>query len=224
MSGHRKSYDSIRSLDSEQCDSSAARNPVAHSTAKLTPRKVPRGVNTREMRVHLWVIDQRRIWFRRPAPVALDLTGPQVSPPAARVDIFAHGTSGIGDTPVHLATADRRVSWLDERTHASGQLLKPPSAPHPRSSTAQRAATAPSGGSSCDPFDSFAPTIRVSYPAQPAQTFQRQERYGLCSHEGSSVPEYLRVHRAPTFEPVTPGRSPMGPHAPLFERCTAQAG
>ena len=58
------------------------------------------------------------------------------------------------------------------------------------------------------------PTVRVLYPAQPSQTFQRQERYSLPSREGSSVPEYLRAHIAPTFDPVTTGRSPIAPHAP----------
>ena len=204
----------------ESKDTSADLHPQG-STAKLTPREVPRSVNTQETRVHEWVTDQRRIWSRRPAPEAPDLIGPQVLPPAARVDIFAHDNPGIGDTLVHQATADRRASWLDRRTRSSTcQLLKAPSAPHPRPSIAQRAATAPSGGSSCVPPDSFVPTVRVSYPAQPSQTFQRPERYNLPSREGSSVPEYLRAHRAPTFEPVTPGRSSMAPRPPALRAAT----
>ena len=198
----------------ERKDASA--DPHARvSTARLTPREVPRSMNTQETRVHEWVTDQRRIWSRRPAPEAPDPTGPQVLPPAARVDNFAHGNPGIGDTLVHQATADRRVSWLDRRTRSStGQLLEPPSALHPRPPIAQTAATGPPGGSSCDPPYSFVPTPRVSYPAQPSQTFQRQERDSLPSREGTHVPEYLRAHRAPTFEPVTPGRSHAGPYAP----------
>ena len=141
----------------------ASADPHARvSAAKLTPREAPRCVNTQEMRVREWVADQRRIWSRRPAPDAPDFTGPQPSPPAARVDIFAQGNPGIGDTPVRQATADRRVSWLDRRTRSStGHLLEPPSAPHPRSSVAQGAATGPPGGLSCDSPLSFVPTTRV---------------------------------------------------------------
>ena len=40
-SGHRKSCASIRSLDSEQCDSSAAWNPVAHSMARNATHSNP---------------------------------------------------------------------------------------------------------------------------------------------------------------------------------------
>ena len=54
----------------------------------------------------------------------------------------------------------------------------------------------------------------------------RQSGHNLCftpahpcanlpSREGSCVPEYLRPHMAPTFEPVTPGGNPRPPRTSI---------
>ena len=114
-------------------------------------------------------------------------------------------------------TANKRVSWLDQRYRSStSRPVEPPPLPLPHQwpSVAQGTATGVPGGPSDDSPFSSVPTLRVSYPPRPSQIFQPQERYGLPSRDGSQVPELLRAHRAPTLEPVTPGGNPTFPCSP----------
>ena len=185
--------------------------PAQVSIAQLTPREPPRGMNTQVIRVHEWVADQRMTWSQCPAPQAPEYI--TAAAPATRVDTFAHGHTGITHSPVLQGTADERVSWLDQRHRSSTSrpFEPPPLLPlHSQPFVAQRTAYGVPGGSS---DDSFMPTLRVSYPPRPSQAFQRQEKYGLPLREARRIPEYLRDHRAPTFEPVTPGGNPTSPHS-----------
>ena len=174
------------------------------STPEFTPRDAPHDMNAQMMRVHEWVADQQRFWYQRPAPEAPNPSRQQI---VAHVDdVFARYNPVATDTPVHQGTADRRVSWLDQRTRSStSRPFELPLPLHQQLSADRGAAIGAPGGSPNGFPPSFTPIRQVPYPPRMSRMPRRQERQGPPSRKASRVPEYPWARRVPTFEPVTPG-------------------
>ena len=177
------------------------------STAKFTPLEAPRETNAPRMGVRESVSNQRTYTPQVPNSESTGTTTPRAKSPVARVsEVLAHYNTPIYSPLAPKRTAGERVSWLDRlnRPSTSRPFTReaPPYQPAPPAHrTAARAPGGPPDGSS----SSSTTTIRIPRPPRTPRTPRYQGPTDTPSRDGSRVPEYLRSHRSPTFEPVAPG-------------------
>lgn len=194
------------------------------STAKFTPAEAPRDMSTHRMGVRDWVADQRRFMTLGPEPEEPELTRQRAVPPVTRTDnAFARGELNRAEPPTRR-TAGERISWLDRLNHPSTSRpyeRDPP--PHQPPFTAPRTAAGAPGGPPSSSSSSSTATVRNTPPPRAPGTPRRLDNQAPSSSEGSRVPEYLRAHRAPTFEPVTPRGRPTPACAPNYRGAPAAA-
>jgi hypothetical protein len=192
-------------------------------------------LDARRMRLREWVTEQRLITLQRLAREECDPVRQRGASPVARADstLARHSTA----PPAPKRTAGELVDWLDPPPFS--RPLARDSLPHQQPSTTRRMASDAPGES---PWESSLSSASVQTARSP-RTSQTPRHKGLPrspSRDGSRVPEYLRSHRAPTFEPVTPGEGPTPAHShnlqlpwlgrmerglqkiPLLARCPSQ--
>ena len=196
------------------------------STARNTPSEASRDMDAHRLGVREWVANLQANSPEQPASEHRS-TRRTESPVARAEEVLARGNPWVRDTipltiPVAPAapaappapspprrTAGGRVSWLDRlnQPSTSNPFARDPP-PHQQPTTPRRMATGAPGGPPSSSSSSSTLTIRrPSTPPVPRtpKTPRRQERHDHSSRDGSRIPEYLRPHRSPTFEPVAPG-------------------
>ena len=172
------------------------------STVQNTPSDMSRNRDVHRMEVREWVSHQNQVKPQQPIFERSD------SVPRGPPSLVAHADEVLAHhNPVHAPpsapkrTAGERVSWLDRLNRPS--TWEPP--PHQRPSTTHRMDTGTPGGSPPYPSSSSTLAVRSACPQRTPQTPRCQEGQNPPLRDGSWVPEYLRTHRSPTFEPVAPG-------------------
>jgi hypothetical protein len=194
------------------------------STAKNTPSDAPRDMNTHRMGVHEWVEHQRGISPQRPTPEEPDPPRQRAASPIARADevLNRYGRSTRPPTALRR-TVGERVSWLDQLNQPSTSRpyeRDPP--PHQPTVPVRNMATGAPGGPPSDSSLSSSTITRLTRSPPTPPTPRREGAPKTPSRDGARIPEYLRTHRAPTFEPVTPGGN-MAPQTPNRRGAAAPA-
>ena len=205
------------------------------STVTRTPSAVSRDMDTHRMGVREWV---ESVQTRPPRQPASERSSAQRAPsPVARAEeVLARGNPWTPKPTAATApaadaaptrTAGERVSWLDRlnQPSTSNPFARDPPPHHRPTARGGMAAGAP-GGSPSSPYSSSSSTTTIRYPRTPKvpktpKTPRRQGRPDHSSRDGSRVPEFLRTHRSPTFEPVAPGGDLTPAPTPNRRRATA---
>jgi hypothetical protein len=165
-------------------------------------------LDARRMRLREWVTEQRSITLQRLVREECDPVRQRGALPVARADsiLARHSTA----PPAPKRTAGELVGWLDPPPFS--RPLARDSLPHQQPSTTRRMASDAPGESPWESSLSYA-SVQTARSPQTSQTPRRKGLPRSPSRDGSRVPEYLRSHRAPTFEPVTPGEGPTPAHS-----------
>ena len=195
------------------------------STVRNTPSEVSRDLDAHRMGVREWVSHQRQLRPQPPTRERSDSVSRRSASPVARVDeVLARYNPVNTPTPAPKRTAGERVSWLDRLNRPStSRPFDRDTPPHQRPPTTHRMATGAPGGSPSDSSSSPTPSIRNAPPPRTPQTSRRQEGQNPPSRDRPRVPEYLRAHRSPTFEPVAPGGNMTPAQTPNRQRAATPA-
>ena len=176
--------------------------------AQQTPAEAHHDLKAHRLGVREWVTQQHQ---KLPDRLPVDEVQSVRTDPASPVAHTRHVLTGHEPTPpiqpvAPDQTTGEQVHWQDHHGHVLTALISIHDTPPHLISHApqQHTAGAPGGPPDSSGSSSSSTQYLPRTPRAPRAT-RRRERSPSPLRGDPHVPEYLRPHRYPTFEPVTPG-------------------